>query len=431
MSYLDIVNLIFKILNLLFSVIAIHFVVFAVIGFFTRKTFPETQDYKRYGVFVSARNEEKVIANLIDSIRKNDYPQDKITVFVIAHNCTDSTAAAARAAGAVVYEYDNPDERTKGYALKYLFRKIDEDYGIASFDGFIGLDADNILAKNYVKKLNDAFVANGCSGVVTSFRNSKNFGTNAMSAMYGVYFMQGCRFESRGRTVTGCSTRVQGTGYVISAEAMKDGWNYVTLTEDWELSADRILLGERIAYCDEAVFYDEQPTGFKIMFRQRLRWSKGHLMVFRTRFAKLLKGLFTSPDKGGAKNKGSVYDFAVNVMPLSIITSVLFLVQAVLTALCPFFGGDIVAVMTDWAWSLLWSLGSFYAGGLLSAVITLIVENKRIKNVSAGLKVLTVFTYPVFLFLTYVISFIALFSRNVGWKPIPHTDTTDSDKLNG
>ena len=33
-------------------------------------------------VLISARNEEAVIGNLIDSVRSQDYPQEKITVFV-------------------------------------------------------------------------------------------------------------------------------------------------------------------------------------------------------------------------------------------------------------------------------------------------------------------------------------------------------------
>ena len=55
------------------------------------------------------------------------------------------------------------------------------------------------------------------------------------------------------------------------AGSEKDGWKYVTLTEDWEFSADQILRGNKIKFCDEAVFYDEQPVSTKIMIRQRLR----------------------------------------------------------------------------------------------------------------------------------------------------------------
>ena len=50
----------------------------------------------RFAVVVSARNESAVIADLIHSIKVQNYPQELIDVFVIADNCTDDTAEVAR-----------------------------------------------------------------------------------------------------------------------------------------------------------------------------------------------------------------------------------------------------------------------------------------------------------------------------------------------
>ena len=46
----------------------------------------------KFAVMISARNEEYVIGALIDSIKKQNYPSELVTVFVVAENCTDSTA---------------------------------------------------------------------------------------------------------------------------------------------------------------------------------------------------------------------------------------------------------------------------------------------------------------------------------------------------
>ena len=135
-----------------------------------------------------------------------------------------------------------------------------------------------------------------------------------MAGLYGVYFAIGSRFESLGRTVLGISTRVQGTGYVVNSKLVADGWKYTTLTEDWELSADQVLAGNKIKFCNEAVFYDEQPTKFKIMWRQRVRWSRGHLLVFFTRVKDLFKSLF----KHNKKNGFSLYDTMINCSPYTI-----------------------------------------------------------------------------------------------------------------
>jgi len=124
MGYLEIVAIVFLCLNVVCAVFTLHYPIFMLIGLFGCKKFPHTADKKRYAIVIGARNEEKVITHLIDSVFSSNYPKEKIAVFVVAHNCTDKTAEVSRAHGAIVYEYDNPAENTVGYAYKYLFDMI-------------------------------------------------------------------------------------------------------------------------------------------------------------------------------------------------------------------------------------------------------------------------------------------------------------------
>lgn len=78
-------------------------------------------------------------------------------MFVVADNCTDNTAKVAREHGAICYERFDDAHRTKGYALEFLFDRIEEDYGRMSFEGYFVFDADNLLKKDFVTKMNDAF----------------------------------------------------------------------------------------------------------------------------------------------------------------------------------------------------------------------------------------------------------------------------------
>lgn len=430
MNYVDIVLFVSAAVSLAFALICAHFLFFAIVGMFAKKTYPHTNSKLRYGIIIPARNEEAVVGNLIDSVRKNNYPQDKLDIFVIAHNCSDATAEVARSHGAIVYEYNNEKENTMGYAFRYLFDRIKEDYGIKSYDGFFLFNADNILDVNYFDKMNDAFVACDKKNIITSFRNSKNFGENIISACYGLYFLYGCRFESRGRTVLGCSTRVQGTGYVINSDIVKDGWKYVTLTEDWEFTADRVLLGEKIYFCDEAVFYDEQPTGVKVMWRQRLRWAKGHLLVCVTRFKDMLRSLVKRKSKGGNPNKGSAYDITVNILPVCVIGTALFVLQGIALALTPLFVDDLGILCRHFLTVSLPMTVSGYMMLVLASVIIYIVERKRIKNVSLGTKILSALLWPLFLMVSAPAEIVALFWRNMQWKQIPHTNTTGFSELN-
>lgn len=118
------------------------------------KKYEETDKEYSYGIVIAARNEEKVIGNLIDSIRKQTYNQDLIKIFVVSDNSTDNTASLCRSKGAIVYERFNKEQVSKGYALEFLFSNIQRDYGITSIDNYIIFDADNLLDKNYIYEMN-------------------------------------------------------------------------------------------------------------------------------------------------------------------------------------------------------------------------------------------------------------------------------------
>ena len=58
--------------------------------------FPDAPMDKRYAVLISARNEENVIGNLIDSLHNQTYPSKLIDSWLVADNCTDRTAEFGR-----------------------------------------------------------------------------------------------------------------------------------------------------------------------------------------------------------------------------------------------------------------------------------------------------------------------------------------------
>ena len=110
----------------------------------------------RFAVVVSARNESAVIADLIHSIKVQNYPQELIDVFVVADNCTDNTADVAREAGRHgVSRASTPSRWGKGYALDYGFSVIRSQYADRdATTAYFVFDADNVLDANYFREMN-------------------------------------------------------------------------------------------------------------------------------------------------------------------------------------------------------------------------------------------------------------------------------------
>ena len=372
----------------------------------------------RYAVLISARNEERVIAQLIERIKGQTYDPALITTFVIADNCTDRTAQIARQAGAVVYERFNTVRTGKGYALDELLAHIAHDYPDSLFDGYFVFDADNVLASTYVEEMNRTF-SDG-HRIITGYRNSKNYGDNWISAGYGLWFLREAQYLNRPRMLLGSSCTVSGTGFLFSREILQraGGWPYHMLTEDIEFSAANILEGERIAYCTGAVLYDEQPVKFGQSWRQRLRWSKGYLQVFGKYGPRLLKGLL--------KGSFSCYYMCMNIMPAIIVTVLSVFVNGTAAAAGLIRYGGFLAVLK----SFLTTMFSFYMTLYLSGLITTVTEWRAI-HTAWWKKLLYTFTFPLFTMTYMPLALIAIF-RKVSWQPIEHTKVKNlSDILRG
>ena len=397
--------------------------VYTVLGFFTTRRFPKTKTLHRYAVVIAARNEEPVLANLIRSIQAQDYPAQYITTFVVADNCTDQTARIARENGAVCYERFDTEHRTKGYALQFLFQQIRRDYGKEAFDAYIVFDADNLLKRDYVTRMNEAFDAG--ERIVTSYRNTKNIADNWIANSYAMHWMRTIRTEHRARSVFGLATRIQGTGLLIASDFLKDGWNYVTLTEDRELCAEAVVQGCPVSFCYAAEFYDEQPTSLRIAMRQRIRWSKGHLQVMRKVGGKLVRRMFTA---GSAANSFMAYDMLTIVFPHSLYSTFVTFAEivtsvAVWLLLSQPFGVVGLALL---AWVK--HIGKRALTAIITAIYVSIMERRHTNHIPWYKQALYCITFPVFDIIGRISMIIALFSR-VEWKQIPHTAAISIEEL--
>lgn len=396
-----------------FLILYLYQIIYAGIVVFAKKNKEEKQPSKnhRFGVVIAARNESMVIAGLLDSLKQQSYSHDLVTVFVVADNCTDNTAEIARQNGAVVYERFNKTQVGKGYALDYAFKKIMKDYPEDHFDGYFVFDADNLLDSQYIEEMNKTFDQG--YPVLTSYRNSKNYDSNWISAGYSLWFLRESKYLNQARMMCGSSCAISGTGFLISNQIVKNngGWKHHLLTEDIEFSVDSIIHGIKIGYCANAILYDEQPCTFEQSWKQRLRWSKGFYQVFGKYGTSLFKRTLKDRDF-------SCYDMMMTIAPAlfvsigSVIINSVALAYSLLVTRSP----EVVNITLG---AISASIINYYLILYAFGALTTITEWKNI-HCSTASKILYTFTFPIFIF-TYVPISIEALVKKIEWTPITHT----------
>lgn len=410
-----------NIVALLFAILYFHQVIYVIVGTIkTAKVKDKVFKLHTLGVVISARNESGIIANLIKSVRACDYPQAMVNIFVVADNCTDNTAQLCRDMGCIVFERNDLEHIGKGYALNFMFNKLhnEPEYADKVPEAYIILDADNVVTSSYLTEMNKVYDSG--YEMVTSYRNSKNFGDNWISSGYGYWFLHEARHINNARMMFKSSCTILGTGFLISQKMVKeyDNWNFHTLTEDFECSTETVLRRNKMGYAHNAEFYDEQPTGFKQSWVQRQRWVKGFLQVFKKRGAKLMGHSFIN---------FACYDVMTTILPALVLTTLNIVVLG---------GCSIVALcMANWAMAwyavlqLLISWGWLFLMMIIIATTICITEWKKIRC-PGWKKILYIFTFPFFMF-TYIWITLSTFInyKKIGWTQIKHTVNVTIDDI--
>lgn len=410
------------ILGALFTVCFLYQGVFFLVGILRGEVrLPPAKRRHRYAFFIAAHNEEAVIANLVRSIKEQDYPSELIDIFVVADACTDDTAREAREAGAIVYERNDLARKGKSWVMDYGFDRILNEYP-GRYEAFFIFDADNLLSRDYVSIMNDAFDQGYLA--LTSYRNSKNYGSSWISSAYATWFLREARFLNNARMICGTSCAVSGSGFLVSAKIIEGmhGWDFHTLTEDIQFSTFCAIHGVRIGYAP-AEFYDEQPVTFAASWKQRMRWTKGFYQVFFTYGSQLVKSF-------AILRRFAAYDLFMTVAPgnllslISVLVNVTFLIVGSLSH--GFLATDRELAMCFG--SITMTFGSMYLTFFVLGLLTTVLERRHIHCPSRLRVFANLFTFPLFMFTYIPITVAALFLK-VDWVPTQHGVSVTLDQV--
>lgn len=225
-------------------------------------------------IVVPAHNEELLVGRSVSSLRAAAGPAGKI--FVIAHNCTDATAARAAAAGATVLEYNDADAKGKGFALRYGFTQA----LATGADAVMVVDADSVVSPNTLSEVQDAFAA---GARVVQCRYAMESASDRSSTRLAALAIRGFNvIRPLGRERLGLSCGILGNGFAIARTVLETiPYDAFSVVEDLEYHLHLVIAGERVRYLDRARISADFPESRAGEAVQRSRWEGGRLLTAR------------------------------------------------------------------------------------------------------------------------------------------------------
>ncbi|MBS1510978.1 MAG: glycosyltransferase family 2 protein [Bacteroidetes bacterium] len=352
---------------LLLSLATLYIFVFAVAGLLYKQVQYATPAVnQQIAVLIPGYKEDEVIVQVAKAALRQTYPADYFDVVIIADSFQPSTLTALNALPVQVIEVQF-ENSTKAKALNKAMSILTKPYDVA-----VVLDADNIMAPDFLEKINAAF-AQGFMAI-QGHRTAKNI-NNSWAILDAVSEEINNHIFRKGHRVLGLSSAIIGSGMAFQYDYFKQLMTEATAIGGFDKEIELNMLREKhtIAYVDDAIVYDEKVQKADVFGNQRRRWLSAQVHYFKKDIGRAAQHLIL---------KGNVdyFDKAIQfIQPPRILLLGAVLLSAVTFTTLNFLLHD--AAWHTQAWimvalacvlSFLFSIPrKFYNGKTLHALITL------------------------------------------------------------
>jgi cellulose synthase/poly-beta-1,6-N-acetylglucosamine synthase-like glycosyltransferase len=243
---------------------------------------PQSVSRPSLAILVPAHNEAEGIAGTVHHLRRSLQPGDRL--LVVADNCSDCTAAVARASGAEVLVRKENDLRGKGYALAAGL-----DYlGPGAADVFVFVDADCRFEANGLVQLAST---TAFWGTPVQCRNLMTVDKDDAGASRISEFAWRLRndFRPSGYARLGLPCQLFGTGMALPSRLVRPGL-FATghVTEDLLIGLECAVAGVPPRYLRDVTLISQFPETAEGRDQQKQRWVHGHLAIILSHAPRLV-----------------------------------------------------------------------------------------------------------------------------------------------
>ncbi len=320
---LQIFYIVIQVLILAFLALStLYIFVFACAGLFYRQPvyLPRTI-YRKIAVLIPGYKEDDVIMEVAREALLQDYPKEHYDIVIIADSFQPETLAHLRELPIKVVEVKF-DKSTKSKALNKAMEVLTGVYDIA-----VVLDADNVMANDFLTKINACFEKDFMA--VQGHRTAKNTNTS-LAILDAVSEEINNHIFRKGHRVLGLSSAIIGSGMAFRYGFFKELMSEVKAVGGFDKEIELKLLkdGYKIEYLNDALVFDEKVQKAEVFSNQRRRWLSAQLHYFRKDFLNASKHLVL-------KGNADYFDKAVQFIqpPRILLLGAVFLFGAVFVVL--------------------------------------------------------------------------------------------------
>ncbi|MEC5164347.1 cellulose synthase/poly-beta-1,6-N-acetylglucosamine synthase-like glycosyltransferase [Flavobacterium sp. PL11] len=324
-------NIVQTILLIFLGLATLYILVFSFASLFYRqKKYKDHGNYKKIAVLIPAYKEDEVIIEVAHNALMQDYPAELYDVIIIADSLKSETIIALNHMAIVVIKVKF-EKSTKSKALNMAMNSLETSYDIA-----VVLDADNIMATDFLKKMNAVFETHPMA--VQGHRTAKNM-NNSWAILDAASEEINNNIFRKGHRVLGLSSAIIGSGMAFRYDYFKTMMSTVTAVGgfDKEIELKMLYEGHKIMYLDDALIYDEKIQKIEVFSNQRRRWLSAQVHYLRKDIVNACKQLVL---------KGNIdyFDKAIQFLqpPRSILLAAVLVFSFVFLILNYYFNNQIV-----------------------------------------------------------------------------------------
>ena len=331
-------------MQVIIVIYTVYYFILAVVGMWRSRVHKNYTPKNSFAIVVCAHNEEAVVGELVKNLRGLDYPDELYDIFVVADNCTDKTAEVASAAGANVHVRENKQEVGKGYAMGWMFDRVEKME--RKYDAFLIFDADNLVHPQFMLEMNDHLEKG--ESVIQGYLNSKNPTDSWVAGTFSIAFWMVNHMWHLAKYRIGLSTALGGTGMCIRTSIIREyGWDCNSLTEDMEFSMKLLTHSIRTCWGHDAIVYDEKVTTMMASCKQRLRWAQGQFDCAGRYIPKLFA---TGIKTGNIMILDGIFQVS---QPYFLLLTTVYLVLSYINAYTPIYTNILYQIMPMSVWTII------------------------------------------------------------------------------